>query len=279
MQATIDRIAKELTPFYPESEILGFTRLIFESVCGLSFTQLSLKQYRALTSVESAKIEEIVCRLKRFEPIQYILGETEFYGLKLKVTPAVLIPRQETEELVDWVLKSGITPNTQLLDIGTGSGCIAVLLKKQRPDLTVSAIDISEEVLAVARENAKTNLAEIRIFISDIFNPVELENEKYDVIVSNPPYVRESEKVWMNKNVLLYEPEKALFVPDSDPWRFYKAISEFAGRVLNPGGFLFLEINEAMGEKVSELLKEKFCNIELRDDLNGKNRMVKAQKS
>jgi release factor glutamine methyltransferase len=278
MQATIDRIAKELAPFYPESEIRAFTRLILESVCGLSFTQIALKKFRRISGGESEHINRILESLKQSEPIQYVLGEAGFCGLKFMVNPSVLIPRQETEELVDWVLKSGINRESRILDIGTGSGCIAISLKKQNPGFDVFAIDISSEAIDMAKKNARLNDVQVNFSRADILNPVGFEAGGFDVIASNPPYVRESEKTMMGKNVLLYEPETALFVPDSDPLKFYRAIAAFAGKNLARGGFLFFEINEALGEEVAALLSEKFCNIESRKDLNGKDRMVKARK-
>jgi release factor glutamine methyltransferase len=278
MQATIKFITEELNPLYPEKEVEGFIRLIMESACDLSFTQFALKQYRVLTEEEFKKIKKIVTRLKRFEPIQYILGEAEFYGLKFNVDPSVLIPRQETEELVDWVLKSEIKSGLKVLDIGTGSGCIAISIKKERPDLDVTAVDISEKALVVARENAQLNQAGIKFYLEDILNPVLIISEKYDVIVSNPPYIRESGKVVMSLNILDYEPESALFVPDSDPLKFYTSISDFAFKNLKPEGFLFFEINETLSSETTNLLEINFCNIELRKDINGKFRMIKAQK-
>jgi len=278
MQATINYIAEELKHYYPEKEVKGIIRLIFDAACGLAYSDMVLKNFRPLKSTEKERIYKIVERLKKSEPIQYILGETEFYGLKFRVNPSVLIPRQETEELVDWSLKSGIKQGAIVLDIGTGSGCIAVSVKKNRSGWKVTATDISEEAVAIAKENAKLNSVEIELLISDINNPMELSDMMFDVIISNPPYVREGEKAAMGKNVLLYEPENALFVPDSDPLKFYRIIARFASKKLKQDGLLFLEINEALCNETIALLKTGFINIEYREDINGKPRMIKAQK-
>jgi release factor glutamine methyltransferase len=215
-------------------------------------------------------------RLQHFEPIQYILGETEFYGLPFKVTPATLIPRPETEELVDWILAHYNKNHKTLLDIGTGSGCIAITLAKNLPSLEISAMDISEETLKIASENAKDHKVGVIFSKVDILNALALP-QKYDIIVSNPPYVRNSEKKNMQKNVLDYEPTMALFVEDDNPLLFYSKIAALAKNYLNPKGFLFFEINEYLGKEVIQLLKrESFSEIELKKDFFGKDRMIKC---
>jgi release factor glutamine methyltransferase len=209
------------------------------------------------------------------EPIQYILGETEFYGLKLNVNPAVLIPRPETEELVDWILKINSIRNAKILDIGTGSGCIALALKNHLKEGEISGVDISENALKVARENALQNHLNVNFFQSDILKWKESEWDKFDIVVSNPPYVRMSEKAKMNDNVLHYEPDSALFVSDQDPLVFYRAIAAFASQYLNKNGFLFFEINEYLGEEMKVLMEGfGFESIEIRKDINSKNRMA-----
>jgi release factor glutamine methyltransferase len=278
MQATIRFIAEELGTFYPPGEVDSFIRLIAESVWGLGYSDLVLKQFRPVNPEENDRILEIVARLKNHEPIQYVLGETEFYGNRFKVSPAVLIPRPETEELVDWILKSEIKPEAKILDIGTGSGCIAISLKKGNPDFEVTAMDISEEALLVANENAALNRSEIKFFRYDILSSEPLPRQVWDVIVSNPPYVTESEQQIMNTNVLEFEPKLALFVPDADSLIFYKAIIRFAGIHLNEGGFLFLEINEKFGAEMATLLTRSGYKVELKKDINGRDRMVKAMK-
>ena len=275
MKATIQYINSELAGLYPVSEIEGFTRIIFEVVCGWSFTEQIVKSHEKISETDFEKIEAIILRLKNCEPIQYILGETEFYGLKLKVNPSVLIPRPETEELVQWIIKSNLPGNSIILDIGTGSGCIALALKSQLINAEVFGVDISENAMEVARQNALKNNLEVDFFQADILNWNEFEWKNFDIIVSNPPYIRESEKLQMRSNVLNYEPENALFVTDTDPLIFYKSIAAFAKKHLTKSGILFFEINENMGLEMNEMLVDfGFYDIEIRKDINGKNRMV-----
>jgi release factor glutamine methyltransferase len=268
----------ELAGLYPSNEIDGFKRIIFETVCGWDFTEQVIKKHEIISATEFEKIEAILLRLKNAEPIQYILGETEFYGLKLKVNPSVLIPRPETEELVEWVLHSNLPKNYRILDIGTGSGCIAMAIKNQLKETKVSGMDISEKALETARQNALENGLEVDFFQDDILNPKNLQEGMYDVIVSNPPYIRESEKPLMHSNVLNFEPENALFVPDEDPLVFYRAIAEFAKKYLSENGSLFFEINESLNTEMVDLLTGfGFSDIEIRKDINGKNRMVRCK--
>lgn len=223
-------------------------------------------------------------KLKTGQPLQYILGETEFYGLKFIVNQDVLIPRPETEELVDWILitlrgSQTETSPLKVLDIGTGSGCLPVSIKKFFPDPEVYALDISAGALETARQNAMLNGTEINFIQDDILNLVSdiLLHEKFDLIVSNPPYVTESEKGGMLSNVVDYEPHTALFVSDSDPLQFYNKIADFSLSNLQDKGYLFLEINENLGKETCTLLADKgFRNIELRQDIRGKDRMIKA---
>lgn len=280
MKATIQFINSELHGLYPVSEIEGFTRIIFESVCGWSFTRQLVKKHEKIQEPDFLKIQEIITRLKTFEPIQYILGETEFFGLRLIVNPSVLIPRPETEELVDWIVRSDLPPDSRILDIGTGSGCIALALKSVLKNAAVSGIDISEGALETAHENAAKNKLDVRFNQSDILKNDNSNNEVYDVIVSNPPYIREREKLLMLPNVLEYEPGNALFVPDSDPLVFYRSIAAFAIKNLSENGKLFLEINENLGHEMKNMLVDfGFCNIEIRKDINEKNRMICCTKS
>lgn len=279
MQTTIQYITAELADYYPPSEIRGFVRLIMESVCGLSYTEMILQKERVPDPEKLERLKEIVSRLKKYEPIQYILGETEFYDLKIKVNPAVLIPRPETEELVNWVHETQKMANPRVLDIGTGSGCIALAVKASCTGALVSGVDISEKALETARENAEINRLEVNFFPADILQWTSRNWETFDVVVSNPPYVRESEKQLMQKNVLDFEPVNALFVPDEDPLIFYRAIAEFSMEKLTADGFLFLEINEYLGAAMVELLEDTgFRNIELRMDLMGRNRMIRCQR-
>ncbi len=278
MKTTIQYIEKELAGLYPPTEIEGFKRITFETVCGWGFTEQITKKNEPISVADFNKIKSIVSRLKNAEPIQYILGETEFYELKLKVNPAVLIPRPETEELVEWIVNSQMPDNCNILDIGTGSGCMALAIKNQLKEVKVSGIDISEKALETARQNALENGLEVDFYRDDILNPKNVRDDKYDVVVSNPPYIRESEKPLMHENVLNYEPEIALFVTDVDPLVFYRAIAGFAKRCLNENGSLFFEINENLGAEMVGLLSDfGFSEIEIRKDINGKNRMVRCK--
>ena len=255
---------REITSLYYISmqDILAYNR----SDCIINFNQV-------LNKNQQIKIKQIVAELKKHKPIQYILGKTEFYGLKIKVNEQTLIPRPETEQLVDWILKENFVT---ALDIGTGSGCIPIALAKHT-DAKVLAIDVSEDALLIAEENAKNNEVEIDFIHQDILQTNSLQ--KVDLIVSNPPYVLESEKGKMQVNVLDYEPELALFVEDKNPLIFYKKIASLAFNFLNENGKLFFEINAKFGEETIEMLANiGFVNIELKKDMNDKDRMIKAIK-
>ncbi len=279
MQATIKFIEEELSGLYPKNEVRSLAGILFKFICGLSFTDLVVQKDEKIPEIKLKQIKQVVKRLKQHEPIQYIIGEAEFYGLKLTVNPAVLIPRPETEELVEWVLMSGISKNARAFDIGTGSGCIPIAIKKNAPGLEVEAIDISEKAIEVARGNAKKNGVDISFMVYDVSRWRERQWGKFDIVVSNPPYVRELEKQYMNTNILNFEPHQALFVADTDPLKFYKIISDFAMSNLKKDGSLFFEINEAFGQEASEMLVRKgFLNVELKKDLSGKDRMIKASK-
>jgi len=275
MQRTIQYIKSELTGLYQPNEIESFTRIIVESICGLNFTQQLLKKNDKIAEPDFEKIEAIVARLKQFEPVQYILGETVFSSLLLYVNSSVLIPRFETEELVQWILQSQLPKNCSILDIGTGSGCIALALKNNLKEAQVFAVDISAGAIETAKRNANTNKLNITFFEADILQWEKFVWGKYDIIVSNPPYIRESEKREMLQNVLEYEPDSALFVPDADPLVFYSAIAAFAKSNLAKKGRLFFEINENLGSQTVDMLANAgFSKIELRKDINGKNRMI-----
>lgn len=279
MEATIQYIEEELQGLYPKTEVKAFVRLILEHVCGFSYTQQALLRKQKLNDCYKKPVSEIVGRLKTYEPVQYILGETEFFELKLKVTPSVLIPRPETEELVQWICETKLPEKAAILDIGTGSGCIALALKKQLQKAEVSAVDVSARALKIARENAALNDLKVNFIHCNILNWGKYQWNKYDAIVSNPPYVRESEKTAMFPNVLKYEPESALFVNDTDPLLFYREIADFAQVGLNENGWLFFEINEKFGNETIHLLKQKkFQFIEIKKDLFGKDRMVRCRK-
>lgn len=278
MKRGIAFIRKELKGIFPKAEIESLTALILEKVKGYSRTRLLLSREEELSEDERLEIEKIVSRLKKHEPIQYILGQTEFYALPFYTLPGVLIPRPETEELVQWIIRENRLSSPQILDIGTGSGCIPVALKKNIAQARVTACDLSPLCLQTARRNAELNAVQISFIEFNILNNhPAYDFPPLDVVVSNPPYVRESEKLLMEKNVLEYEPELALFVPDNDPLIFYNRIADFSLTYLKPGGLLYMEINEAMGKKMVEMLQGKgYVNIDLRKDINGRDRMIRA---
>jgi release factor glutamine methyltransferase len=279
MQPSIKNIRKELGSLYPPEEIEGFIRMIFAHLKNYSLTDIYLNIGEELGPKEVENISKVISRLKNMEPIQYILGENIFFGMAFKLSPDVLIPRPETEELVDWVLKSKTNKPARILDVGTGSGCIAISLKKNWPEARVMACDVSEKALKVAQINAGLNQTEVAFFHLDILNPLLPDSfPKIDLLVSNPPYVTESEKKLMEQNVLKYEPFRALFVPDHEPLLFYTALAEFAKKYLNQNGQVFWEVNQAFGKDCANLLKENgFTNVKLKKDINGKNRMVFAE--
>lgn len=274
---------KELDTLYGKDEVDSFFNLLLEFYLDLNRIDLVLNPNLTITKTEEQPLFEALSRLKLEEPIQYILGETEFYGLKFKVNKHTLIPRPETEELENWVLEQVTSNNNQLsiLDIGTGSGCIAISLAKNLPNAKVYAMDISKEALKIAKENAEINGVEVEFIHQDILgvnqNEIDSISQKFDIIMSNPPYVRHLEKNEMKKNVLDYEPHLALFVQDKDPLLFYKAIAQFAVKNLKPNGQLFFEINQYLGKEMIELLQElDFKEIKLKQDLFGNDRMIKA---
>lgn len=274
-----------LTSVYDKQEALSINWLCISFLCKINRTQYLNLKYQEIPLAQHDKLFEILDELKTGTPVQYILGETEFYGLNFNVNPAVLIPRPETEELVDWILSDQKTSQTtsedlKIIDIGTGSACIAISLKKNLPLADVYGLDISSEALKTARGNAIKNQTKLSFIEDSILNPIkeELIKAKFSLIISNPPYVTNTEKSDMKSNVLDYEPHLALFVSDNDALVFYRAIANYAIQHLEDKGFLYLEINENLGAATLELLKENgFIHIELRQDLRGKDRMIKAQ--
>jgi len=278
MKAGIAFVRKELAGIYSKGEIESFIFLIFEKLKGYSRTNFLLAKDDVLLPEELFEIGGIVARLKNHEPIQYILGMTEFYGLPFYTVPEVLIPRPETEELVQWIIQENILARPTILDIGTGTGCIPISLRKNIADSIVLACDISPVCAETARRNAELNNCEISVFEYDILTQTpEVNFPEMDILVSNPPYIRESEKHQMEKNVLDFEPGLALFVPDSDPLLFYKSIAEFAGIKLKDGGKLYFEINEAFGIECSAMLKQKgFSGVTVKKDIHGRDRFIAA---
>ena len=281
---TIQLFRDELKNLYSAEEIENFIFFSMNEFLGFTRRHLQLKANQSLGEKETERFKTILSQLKNNKPIQYILGHTEFYGLKIRVNEHVLIPRPETEELIELILQENQSINS-ILDIGTGSGCIAIALKKNIPKANVSAIDVSDEALLIAKANAILNQTQISFLQADILTPlsskrrVEGESGTFDVIVSNPPYVRISEKEKMSKNVVDYEPHLALFVKDEDSLVFYKAIADFALENLSPSGKLYFEINEALGNDIKKILIEKgFKNVEIKKDMSGKERIAVGSK-
>ena len=305
---TIHQIAHEahqqLAGKYPEREIDSFVRILFKHYCTfggicnaaaersevfvmpenkeIAGQALNDARLQKLGQARNDAIRSAIAELKNFRPIQYILGETEFYGLPFEVNPDVLIPRPETEELVDWIVREyDKSAALSIVDIGAGSGCIAVSLKTTFHNSTVWAVDVSEQALSVAKRNAAKNNVEVNFLLRDALKDgmMGFERDSLDVVVSNPPYVTASDAQQMLPNVLEYEPHIALFTPENDPLAFFKRIAAFGKECLKKGGMIFFEINETLHEEVAEVLKQyDFYDISPRRDINGKWRMVSARK-
>lgn len=292
----------QLSGIYPKTEIDTFFFLLIEEYLEFQRVDIVLKSDFEIPEEALKALQFASKRLQKEEPLQYILGKTEFYGLPFYVNENVLIPRPETEELVDWILKEvaksqshkvqkldlnvisnlpdrqtgGVEKSQSILDIGTGSGCIPITLKKNIPSAKVSAIDVSEEALVIAQKNAELNDVQINFIQQDILNTSQLP-QSFDIIISNPPYVRELEKEEIKNNVLDNEPHLALFVEDNNPLIFYDKIADLAKNHLNKDGMLFFEINQYLGKETIDLLESKgFQNIELKKDIFGNNRMIRA---
>ncbi|MEG1738383.1 MAG: peptide chain release factor N(5)-glutamine methyltransferase [Odoribacter sp.] len=269
---------QELKDSYPEYEIQCLCSIIYMDVLHFTNIDIHIRKNEILDESFINKFNEIILLLKSGHPIQYIIGETEFSGLKLNLNQSTLIPRPETEELVVWV-KEAINSGQKILDIGTGSGCIAIALAKHCPEAQIVGIDISGEAIRVARQNAEKNQVGVQFMVRDILREECYHWGSYDIIVSNPPYVKESEKKGMESRVLDYEPHQALFVPDTDPLLFYRQVATFGQMRLKAGGLLFFEINEAMGKEMLALLENSgYREIELRKDIFGKDRMIKCKR-
>lgn len=271
---------QELTPIYDAGEAESFFYLILEEKQQLKRIDLALHPDLVFSEEEIGVWNAILKQLKHEIPIQYLLGKTSFYGLDFEVNAAVLIPRPETEELVEWILESQKpkveSQKVKILDIGTGSGCIAISLAKNLPDATVFALDVSEDALATAKINAANNLVNVTFIHQNILETEDLL-QQFDIIVSNPPYVRNLEKEEIKKNVLENEPHLALFVADNDALVFYKKIAQLAQKNLLSNGQLYFEINQYLGKEMVDLLeKMNFKTVELRKDIYGNDRMTKA---
>lgn len=284
-----DIFKKELLPIYDEQEIDSFFYIILEKLHALKRIDLALNPEIVMDGIHIKKWKSIVSDLKIQKPIQYILGETEFYGLRLEVNESTLIPRQETEELVELIIiDEGKGKREQrkvrILDVGTGSGCISISLAKNIPNAEVFAIDVSEKALVTAKKNSGINKVEVNFINEDILKINDL-NElptsniqhpiKFDIIVSNPPYVRNLEKSEIKPNVLKYEPHLALFVEDTDALLFYRKIAQLAMNNLNPNSKLYFEINQYLGKETVQLLVDLgFSHVELKKDVYGNDRMI-----
>ncbi len=282
MQKAIQHIKNELKGIYPDNEIQSFTYLLLSNITGFSKIEIILNKNTNFSDVQRAMLNSFLNKLKIHTPIQYIIGKTEFYGFPFLVSDGVLIPRPETEELIEWICESkDKNHEVSMLDIGTGSGCIAVTLARLFPKIRVSAFDISDDALKIATQNAELNkvnvdFQKVDILIADHHTTL---SSQWDLIVSNPPYIPKSEKSEIQANVLDHEPHIALFVPDTDPLIFYRKIIEFALKHLKTGGYIFFETHRDWAKEIIKLLEiNGFSDVQLRKDLSGNDRMIKAQR-
>lgn len=278
MKQTLEHIRSELRDLYPPEEVEQFIAILFRQVCHYSRADIIIHKNSKLSESLALEIRRFTQRLKAYEPIQYVLGSAPFLDYEFHVRPGVLIPRPETEELIELIGRENPKAGLQVLDIGTGSGCIAVSLALRLPEAKVTAFDISDDALAIARENATLNNAQVNFRQTDILNydPTP-EKALFDIIVSNPPYVCESEKEEMTDNVLKYEPHLALFVPDTDPLLFYRQIARHALTLLRPEGKLYYEINARFGRETKEMLEQLgYRDVVIIQDIHRKERMIRA---
>lgn len=267
---------QQLNGLYDEEERKALLAVVMDEVLNYSRADMVLKKDEELLPEVQTRLTEVVTQLQKEIPVQYIFEKAHFYGYEFKVSPATLIPRRETEELVEWILEAmNRQPQKKwtVLDIGTGSGCIPITIKKEFSLAEVSAIDISPEALSIAEENAHNLNVKIRFIQQNILEAKTLD--KYDIIISNPPYVRHLEKAEMKNNVLRHEPHLALFVKNEDPLIFYRKIMQLAKESLTENGVLFFEINQYLGNEMTELVSEYFDNVILKKDLQGNDRMMK----
>ena len=277
LQEAIDQLKSGLAGVAEPQEVQAMIRVICEDVFHYDQVDVALRQESELPDFAPQRIADIIARLRRHEPLQYIVGHALFHGHRFKVTPAVLIPRPETEQLVDLIVDENPASDLRVLDMGTGSGCIAISLARALKFAQVDALDVSRDALAVARENAAELKVKVRFFESDMLAPQP--PARYDIIVSNPPYICWSERESMERNVLDYEPGQALFVPDNDPLLFYKAIAVYAAQSLEREGRLYLEINQRFGNEMKQLLEGNgFDEVRIIEDSFGKVRFAAAMK-
>lgn len=279
MQKSIEYIRESLHSQFAENELRIVTQILISEITGFSPAQIIVNKNTIFSDEQVKLVHSFVEKLKKNEPLQYVTGKTEFFGLKIITKPGVLIPRPETEELIEWIMQSlDRSPNFDMLDIGTGSGCIALALKSVFENAHVSAMDISAEALEIAAENANVLSLPISFLQGDALH-LSAENSRWDVIVSNPPYIPTAEKQVMDSAVVDFEPHQALFVPDNDPLLFYRRIAEYAFSALRVNGLLFFEIHRDFGQQCVAMLHETgFTNVELRRDISGNDRMIKAKR-
>lgn len=272
-------IKQALAEAYPEGEVRAFVRILFEEWLHYSTVDIYMRADCEVPDFVEQKMRRAIERLLAHEPIQHIVGVAHFHGHRFKVNEHTLIPRPETEQLVDMIIDQNPATDLRVLDIGTGSGCIAISLARALKFAQVTAFDVSQAALDVAAGNASALGAKVKFCLTDILSAKPSDNQ-FDIIVSNPPYICHSEKSQMESNVLLYEPHTALFVPDNDPLLFYRAIALYASRALSPGGKLYFEINAAYGNATAQLLKQHgFTDIEIVRDFYGRDRFASARLS
>ena len=276
LKEAIEQLRGGLAGVAEPQEVQAMIRVICEDVFNFDPVDVALRQDSELPDFAQQRVSELIARIQRHEPLQYIVGHARFHGHRFKVTPAVLIPRPETEQLVDLIVGENPGSDLRVLDMGTGSGCIAISLARALKFARVDALDVSRDALAVARENAVALKVKVRFFESDMLSPQPPAT--YDIIVSNPPYITWSERESMERNVKDYEPGQALFVPDHDPLLFYKAIAPYARQSLEKGGRLYLEINQRFGAEVKKLLDDNgFDEVRVIKDSYGNQRFVAAR--
>ena len=279
VSSVVQRYRSELFSIYPVREIEQFIALVFDDVMHFSKIEIFMNGDTLVSTVHLALFETVLEGLKEQQPIQYLLGQTVFYGLPMRVNPDVLIPRPETEELVHWILKDELKKYPRVIDLGTGSGCIALALKDQLEEAKVYGVDNSVAALNIAMENARRNELEVEFFHFDILSKESLEFMNFDLMVSNPPYVTQQDRRFMSPNVLDNEPHSALFVYHDDPLIFYRKIVDLAEGHLNRSGKLYFEINEAFGNEILQFLKDRgFVHVEMKKDFNGRDRMIRGTK-
>lgn len=279
LKQLLDASRSRLTPVYGGSEASWLLRIIMEHIKGWNQVELLMRADKEVSDFTVTRVNEVIDRLLAYEPIQYIFGDTYWHGMTLKVSPAVLIPRPETEELVDIITKDNPQPDLKVLDVCTGSGCIAVALAKFMNFPEVTAIDISDRAIAVAKENAALQKVKVDFQTADALDLGAALTAKYDIIVSNPPYVMDKEKSAMDANVLDHEPAIALFVPDSDPLKFYKAIADYAADALTDGGRLYFELNPLTADSLKDWMQQSgWRDVSLLPDLHAKTRFMIARK-